>query len=126
MSNQLAVIEQQLTSKDVTNRLAVALGLDPADEKAQTEAFKFASSVLAEVKKSEGAQYGDLTKCTPGSICQAMIDAANFRIAIDGRKLAHLESRWDSNLKGNVASLQIDTARTPQPRSNTGSSSADW
>lgn len=107
--NALAVIEEKLTSKEVTQRLAVTLNLDPQDEKAQKEAYKYASSVLAEVKKTQGAEYGDLTKCTPDSICMSMIDAAQFRIAIDGRKLAHLESRWDKNVKANVATLQIDT-----------------
>lgn len=102
-SNQLVTIEKELTSPAVTNKLIVALDLRPEDEAAQREAYKFASSVLAEVKRSEGDDYGDLTKCTPDSIVMAMIDAATYKVAIDGRKLAHLEKR------GNKAILQIDT-----------------
>lgn len=99
--NQLQVINQQLTSKDVTNRVALALGLDPADEKTQNEAYKYASSVLAEIKKTAGDSKRDLTVCSPESICQTMIDAAQFRLAIDGKQHAHIVKY------GNKAQLQI-------------------
>ncbi len=108
MSN-LTVIKEQLTSVDVTNRLSMALNLDPNDEKAKNEAYKYASSALAEIAKTQGAEYGDLTKCTIDSLCRVVVDAAQFQIAIDGRKLAHIESRYDKNIKANVATLQIDT-----------------
>lgn len=108
MTNQLSLIEKKLTSEDTTKKLVLALGLKPEDEAAHTEAFKFASSVLAEVARSAGG-YGDLTKCIPDSIVQAMIDAAQFKVQIDGRKLAHIESRYDKDRGGNVAILQIDT-----------------
>jgi recombinational DNA repair protein RecT len=101
MSNQLTVIEKALTSKDVTNQLTAALGLDPEDEKSKTEAFAYASSVLAEIKKTAGDKKRDLTVCSPDSICQAMIDAAQFQIAIDGKQHAHLVKY------GNKATLQI-------------------
>lgn len=107
--NQLATIQTALQSQDVTNRLITALDLNPQDEAAQREAFKYASSVMAEVKRSAGQEYGDLTKCIPDSIVQSMIDAAQFKIQIDGRKLAHMESRYDKAKNGNVATLQIDT-----------------
>ncbi len=108
MSN-LAVIEQTFKSADVTNRLSLALNLDPNDEKAKNEAYKYVSSALAEIAKTQGAEYGDLTKCTIDSLCRVVVDAAQFQIAIDGRKLAHIESRYDKNIKANVATLQIDT-----------------
>lgn len=90
MTNKLAVIENKLTSSEATNRLTLALGLEPSDEKARNEAFRYASSVLAEVARTQGDDKKDLTVCTPDSIYQSMIDAASFRIPIDGRQLAHL------------------------------------
>lgn len=99
--SQLTVIEQKLTSPDVTNRLIVALGLPPNDEKAQSEAFRYASSVLAEIKKVDGDPKRSLSGCTPDSIVQAMVDAANFKLAIDGKQHAHLVKY------GNNATLQI-------------------
>jgi recombinational DNA repair protein RecT len=90
MSNQLAVIEKKLTSPDVTNKLALALNLNPQDENAKNQAYKYASSVLAEVAKTAGDSKKDLTVCQPDSIVQAMIDAAQYQLAIDGRQLAHL------------------------------------
>jgi len=100
-SNQLAVIEKQLKSEDVTNRLILALNLNPQDETSRAKAFKYASSVLAEIAKTAGDEKRDLTVCTPDSICQAMIDAAQFQIAIDGRQHAHLVKYF------NKAQLQI-------------------
>lgn len=109
MSNALAVIQERLSSKEVTNRLAVSLGLSPDDEKAQTQAFKYASSVIAEIAKTQGNEKNDLTKCTPDSICRAVVDAAQFRISVDGRKLAYLEARWNKDKKALEAGLQIST-----------------
>lgn len=90
MANGLILIEQKLTETKTTNRLMVALGLDPADEKAQGEAFRYASSVLAEIKKLDSDPKRSLTSCNPDSIVQAMIDAATLHLAIDGRQHAHL------------------------------------
>lgn len=109
MSNALTVITQQLTSKDVKNQIALALDLRPEDEDGQREAYKYASNVIAEIAKTQGDQYGDLTKCSPDSICRAVIDAAQFKVQIDGRKFAHLESRWNKTRQCNEATLQIDT-----------------
>lgn len=109
MTTALTVITERLTGKEITKQLVVALDLDPADEAAQREAFKYASSVISEISKTQGNQYGDLTLCSPDSICRAVVDAAQFKVQIDGRKLAHLESRWDKNQKCNIATLQIDT-----------------
>lgn len=74
------------------NRLAMALGYADAesDPKGHAEARKYAASVLAEVEKSAGAKKNDLTLCQPESIAQSMIDAAKFRLEIDGRQHAHL------------------------------------
>lgn len=100
--NALTIIETQIKSDDVQKRLMVALDVAPEDEKGQSEVFKYASSVLAEIRSTQGSgEYTDLTLCTPDSICKAMIDAAHFRVQIDGRKLAHLEKR------SNKAILQI-------------------
>jgi len=101
MSNALTVIERELKSEAVTKRLIVALNLDPQDEKAQSKAFKYASSVLAEVQKTAGDSKKDLTICEPQSIVQAMIDAATFQLAIDGRQHAHIVKY------GQKASFQI-------------------
>lgn len=90
MTNALAIIEKRLTSPEVTNKLALALNLNPKDEDAQNQVYKYASSVLAEVQKTAGDQKKDLTVCAPDSIVQAMIDAAQYQLAIDGRQLAHL------------------------------------
>lgn len=109
MSNALAIIGKQLKSEDVTKRLTLALNLSPDDEKAKTEAYKYALSAYHEIARTVGQEYGDLTKCTPDSLCRAVIDAATFRLAFDGRKLAHIESRFDKAVGSNVATLQIDT-----------------
>lgn len=95
--------EKRITSDDVKNQLIVALDLKPQDEDAQREAFKFAQSVLMEVKRTQGAEYGDLTKATVDSIVMCMIDAATLRVSIDGRKMAFMEVR------SGVAALQITT-----------------
>lgn len=90
MSNALTIIEQKLTAPDTTRQIALALNLNPDDESGQRQAYKYASSVLAEVKKTAGDDKKDLTVCAPDSIVQAMIDAAQYQLAIDGRQLAHL------------------------------------
>lgn len=90
MTNALTIIEKKLTAPETTRQLALTLGLDPENEKESAKAFKFASSVLAEVKKTAGDAKKDLTVCQPDSIVQAMIDAAQYQLAIDGRQLAHL------------------------------------
>lgn len=101
-------IESELRRKENTNRLALALGFTGKDEQGKTEAFKYISSVLQEIKKTEWVpgmdtkhQAKDLTICTVDSIMSAMIDAASFRLPIDGRQLAHLVKYQ------NKASLQI-------------------
>lgn len=101
MNNNLQVITQTLKSAATLNRTAMALGLDAGDEKGKSEARKYAASVLAEVEKSAGDSKKDLTGCNPHSIAQAMIDAARFKIAIDGKQHAHLVKY------GNNATLQI-------------------
>lgn len=88
--SKLTVIENKLLSEETANRLTLALNLDPKNEADHRKAKKFAHSVLAEVQKSATDVKRDLTVCTPDSIVQAMIDAANFQLAIDGRQHAHL------------------------------------
>lgn len=91
-------IENQLRAKANTARLSLALGYDGKSEEGKNEAFKYISSVLQEIKKTETRSgeseskklAKDLTFCTVDSIIQAIIDAAKFRLPIDGRKLAYL------------------------------------
>lgn len=91
MSNQqLAIIETKLHSNDTQSRLLAALNISPEDEAGQRQAFKYASSVLEEIKKTMSDPKRDLSSADPDSICRAMIDAAQFKIPIDGRQQAHL------------------------------------
>lgn len=91
MSNALTVISETLRAPETTGRLMLALGYnDPKDPQALNDAKRYAASVLAEVEKTAGDSKKDLTVCRPQSIVQAMVDAAQFRLMIDGRQLAHL------------------------------------
>lgn len=98
MTNQLTVIEKKLDSQEIRQQLAAAFGENPES------ARRFVGSVLAEIKRSMGDKSKDLSVCTPDSIAQSMIDAANFKLAIDGRKHAHLVKR------GSECTLQIGVA----------------
>ena len=91
-------IDATIKSQKTMNRLAMALGYDDAqnDDRGKKEAVKYASSVLAEVEKNK-----DIQRCSPESVVQCMIDAAQFKISIDGRQHAHIISY------GSTASLQI-------------------
>lgn len=101
MSTALSIIESELKSKQVIGRLTMALGLNPTDEAAQREAWKYAASVLAEVEKTAGDKNKDLSVCKPQSIAQCMIDSARLGLMIDGRQHAHM-IRY-----GNAATLQV-------------------
>ena len=104
MSNQLQIIEQAIQNPKVSNDLMLALNLQPGDEEAVNTAKAYTSSVLMEVQRSAGTgNYTDLTMARPDTIVRAMIDAAKFKLQIDGRKLCYLEKR------GNSVSLQIST-----------------
>ncbi len=104
MSN-LPAIQQTLNSKIALENLRMAIGKNADME----EAKEYAAGVLNEIRRSEGNEYGDLTVCSPDSIVHAMLDAAKFKVKIDGRKLAHLEVRYNKNRKCSEASLMIDT-----------------
>lgn len=102
MSNIVSIqnaMEQQL------EQLAKTLGESSVTERAKL----YARSVLNEITRTQGNEFGDLTKCSPESIVQSMLDGARFGVMIDGRKLAHLESRYNKDRKCNEATLQIDT-----------------
>jgi recombinational DNA repair protein RecT len=90
MSNALTIIEQKLTSEQTKNKLLALLGVSSDNERGQQEVYRYASSVLAEVRKSSSDSKKDLTVCNPDSIVQSMIDAASFGLTIDGRQHAHL------------------------------------
>lgn len=92
MSNQLAVISDALRSPQIQGRLMLALGFeDSKDPRAGNEAKKYAASVLAELEKMAlDKNKSQILNCTPQSISQTMIDAAKFRLMIDGRQHAHI------------------------------------
>jgi len=101
MGNNLQVIGNTLRSAETQGKLMLALGVNnPKSTEAKNEAKKYCASVLAEVEKSAGSK-NDLTTCNPDSIVKCMIDAAQFRLMIDGRQHAHLIKY------GNAVSLQI-------------------
>lgn len=90
MNKQLTTIEAAVTAPAVQERLAFAMHLDPNDERSKAKAMACAASVLAEVQKTAGDSKKDLTVCAPDSIAQAMVDAAQFGLQIDGRQHAYL------------------------------------
>ena len=57
-------IAQELRVKENTQRLSLALGHNGKTERGKTEAFKYISSVLQEIKKTEGDEKKDLTICS--------------------------------------------------------------
>ena len=99
--NPLQVIENTIKAPATMNRLAMALGYSATDTAGKEKARSYAASVLAEIEKSRGDSKKDLTVCNPMSIAQTMIDAASFKIKIDGRQHAHLVKY------GNNVTLQI-------------------
>jgi recombinational DNA repair protein RecT len=103
MSNNLQIIADTLRDPRTTGRLTLALGYnDGANKEAKAEAAKYAASVLAELEKmANDDKKKDILLCSPQSIAQTMIDAAKFKIMIDGRQHAHIIKY------GNTATLQI-------------------
>lgn len=99
--NPLAVITQTIRSETNMNRLTMALGYSATDTAGKEKARAYASSVLSEIEKSAGDPKKDLTGCNAHSIAQTMIDAAKFKMMIDGRQHAHLVKY------GNNVQLQI-------------------
>ncbi len=101
----LQTIEKTIRAPESMGRLMLALGhKDQADDAAVAEAKQYAASVMGELEKI--AASGDSKKmvilqCSPQSIVQTMIDAAKFRLMIDGRQHAHLVKY------GNECTLQI-------------------
>lgn len=95
------IIQNNLRAKEVGVRVRLALGYGENDPAGKDEAHKYISSVLMEIQKTVGDAKRDLSVCTTESIIQSMIDAASFRLPIDGRKLAHLVKY------GNKAQFQV-------------------
>lgn len=101
----LQTIEKTIRAPETMGKLMLALGhKDQADDAALADAKAYAGSVVGELEKI--AASGDSKKmailnCSPQSIVQTMIDAAKFRLMIDGRQLAHLVKY------GNECTLQI-------------------
>lgn len=98
--NSLQIIEQTIKAPQNMNRLAMALGVGTGKNGLE-QARPYAASVLAEVEKTAGDSKKDLTVCNPHSIVQCMVDAASFKMKIDGRQHAHLVKF------GNACTLQI-------------------
>ena len=106
MSN-LPAIQQQIKSDATNNLMARALGFsDVNDTRAIAEAKKYASSVLTTIESDPKLQ--DLE---PRSVVLAMIDAAKFKLEIDGRKLAYIvpyggKATMQVSYKGFLAKLK--------------------
>jgi recombination protein RecT len=97
MTQQLtpyAKIDGFLRTKEITGKLKLALGN-------QEDAFKYIGSVLSEIQKSMSDPKKDLSLCSPDSIGRAIVDAASFKLPIDGRGYAHLVKY------GNTATFQV-------------------
>ena len=94
-------ISHALQSKQTTNRICNALGIDPNDDKAIAEAMPYASSVKMEIERNFGDGSKDMSTCQPESIVQCVVDAARYKLMIDGRQHAYLIKY------GNKATLQI-------------------
>lgn len=101
MSNNLAIIESEMKTKNSMSQLTLAMGFGTEDTKGREKAMRCISSVLLEIKKSMSDPKKDLTSCSPQSIVQATIDAARFDLMIDGRQHAHLVKY------GTSATLQV-------------------
>lgn len=105
--SKLPVIQTQLTSPQTLNLMTRALGYaDVNSEKAISEAKKYASSVLTTIESDPKLQDLD-----PRSIVLTMIDAAKFRLEIDGRKLAYIvpyggKATMQISYKGFLAKLK--------------------
>jgi recombinational DNA repair protein RecT len=81
--------------------MLLALGHNEPTAEAKNEAKQYQASVLQTIQKSASDPKKDLTRKDPTSIVQCMIDAAQFRMKIDGRQHAHLVAY------GNNVTLQI-------------------
>lgn len=101
MSNNLQIISNTLRAPQTLKRLGLALSLDINNEGHKKTIQEYGASVLMEIEKSMSDPKKDLSRCTPDSIVQCMIDSAKFKIKIDGRQHAHLV-KYGSN-----ATLQI-------------------
>lgn len=101
--NNLTIIADTIRAPETTGKLMLALGLNNQSDPAQlTEAKRYAASVLAEIEKmANDEKKKDILLCHPLSIVQTMIDAARFKLMIDGRQHCHLIKFKDT------ATLQI-------------------
>lgn len=88
MANNLQVISDTLRSPQTLRRVALAIG---ETDEAQTQSKRYAASVLAELEKMAlDPKKSQILNCSAQSIAQTMIDAAKFRLMIDGRQHAHI------------------------------------
>ena len=104
--NALSVIQNTLKSEETINEVITTAGLHN-DNIGKGEANKYILSMLNEIERSIGS-YLDVTKCEVNSVKQVLVDAVRFRVPIDGRKMAHIDVRYDKNRGVKVAVLQID------------------
>lgn len=104
--NALTTINDTFRQKEVVNKMTMALGFRSDDDAGRQEAFKYIASVLAEIQKSSTDEKKDLTQCDPQSLVQCAIDAAQLKLAIDGRQHAHLVKSFVKG-RGAVAELRV-------------------
>lgn len=105
--NALAVVQQTLKSQETINQLILAGSLTN-DETGINQANKYIASIMGEIERTEGSEK-PLSQCDIGSIRQTLIDSMRFKVPIDGRKMAHIDVRWNKSKSCNEAILQIDT-----------------
>lgn len=105
--NTLPAIQQALTNDDAIKEVILYQGGDISNEKDYERGKKAALSIYREIERSAGTQF-DLTKCELHSLRGCMMDAANFKLEIDNRKLAYIDARYDKNKGCMVANLAIN------------------
>lgn len=105
--SKLPAIIQHVQSAQTINLMTRALGYsDVNSETAIAEAKRYASSVLTTIEADPKLQDLD-----PRSIVLTMIDAAKFRLELDGRKLAYIvpyggKATMQISYKGFIAKLK--------------------
>lgn len=96
----LDVVRSHIKSEQTMGRMMIALKHENPTVEAKNQVKQYQASVLQTIEKTVGTDK-DLSTKNPLSIVQCMIDAAQFRMMIDGRQHAHLVPY------GNAVTLQI-------------------
>lgn len=96
----LDIVRSHIKSEQTMGRMMIALKHETPTVEAKNQVKQYQASVLQTIEKTVGTDK-DLSTKNPHSIVQCMIDAAQFRMMIDGRQHAHLVPY------GNAVTLQI-------------------